>query len=131
MGFWSFKKDPKKERRRAMMKRAGRHYLPTLSKLLLEYRKLSRKERKEFKEICENIRFYVKVGAPDYYEDFDLPSISKDTPEYDKLKSGVERETGLVEEYLSKHPEVPEKLRILILKFNKLGSSALDVVARE
>ena len=118
MGFWSFKKDPKKEREKQAFKRMSKEMLPRFVEVNREFRKLSRKERKQYKEISENISNYVSLGVPSHYDFVDLTTISKDDPEYRTLRGMAEREIELVREYLSKHPEIPENLRSLILRYH-------------
>lgn len=126
---WPFKKDPKKERKREIMRRAAQHSLPKFADLLTEYGKLSRKEKKRYREISEDGRFFVKSGVPDYYDNTDLYSIARNSREFDRLRTAVEREIRVVEEYLSKHPEIPDNIKSLILRFSLLGLDLLEDVA--
>lgn len=129
MGFWSFKKDPKKQREKEIGKRAIQQWLPKRAEVMSEYQRLPRKEKKHFDEIAEELNLFMTFGSPSYFDHIDFGSISKGSPEYRKLKEANERENELAEEYLSKHPEIPEKFRILILRFVSLGEVALDALA--
>jgi hypothetical protein len=129
MGFWSSKKDPKKQREKEIAKRGIQQWLPKRAEVMSDYERLSRKEKKQFDEIAEELNLFMRLGSPSYYDHIDLTSISKDSPEYHKLKEASERVMELAEEYISKHPEIPEKFRILILRFVSLEKVALDSLA--
>ena len=128
MGFWSFKKDSKKRRRREILKKSGQTWLPKYAELMGEDRRLSRKDRKRYNDISEEVGLFMKLGAPSYYEHLDLTTIIRDSPEHDRLKDSIGRSRELVEEYLAKHPEVPDNMRSLILRFNSLSETMLESI---
>ena len=128
----SEKKIDDRKRTEAFRKRFVESSGPEFMHLIADFRKLSKRERKQFTEEKERISEFIRLGLGSFPEDMDVGSISADIHEYRMFLKRLEVEIKLAETYLSHHEEIPETIRDLLWRFYHIGSpEMLDMLASD
>lgn len=100
--------------------------------LIADFRKLSKREQRQFTEEKEKISEFIKLGLGSFPEDMDVESISSDIHEYRMFLKRLEVEIKLAETYLSHHEDLPGRIRDLLWRFYHIGSpEMLDMLASD
>jgi hypothetical protein len=121
-----------RERSEAFRKRFVESSGSDFMHLITDFRKLSKREQKQFTEEKERISEFIRLGLGSFPEDMDVESISSDIHEYRMFLKRLEVEIKLAETYLSHHKEIPERIRDLLWRFYHIGSpEMLDMLASD
>lgn len=124
--------DEHRKRTQAFRKRFVESSGHEFVRLIADFRKLSKKEQKQFSEEKEKISEFIRLGVGDFPEDMDVESISSDIHEYRLFLKRLEVEIKLAETYLTNHEEIPDKISNLLWRFFHIGSpEMLDMLASD
>jgi hypothetical protein len=119
-----FRKKPEKLEKQASRNRALGLITPYLLDSQDEFNELTRKERKLYEKEMGMISEYVRSNLPRYFEQLDKLDVSKiDRSRIEQLERPRRR---IVQKYLKGHIDIPENIRIALLKTNNISRELIN-----
>ncbi len=119
-----FRKDPKKVDKRARRNRALGLITPYLLESQDEFNELSRKERKIYEKEMKKIGEHVKSFLPHYFEQLDKLDVTNiDRSRIEQIERPRRK---MVKKYLAEHKDIPENIKITLIKTNNISPELID-----
>jgi len=118
------RKSPEKLEKQARRNRALGLITPYLLESQDEFNELNRKERKIFEMEMKNIGNYVKTNLPSYFKQLEKLDVAR--IERSKIEQIERPRRKMVKKYLAVHKDVPDNIRIALLKSNNISRELID-----
>jgi DNA-binding protein Fis len=119
-----FRKNPKKVEKQARRNRALGLITPYLLESHDEFNELSRKERKIYEQEMKKIGEHVRSSLPRYFEQLDRIDVGKiDRSRIEQIERPRRK---MIKKYLAEHQDIPENIRITLLKTNNISRELID-----
>lgn len=119
-----FRKNPEKLEKQARRNRGLALISPYLFESQDEFNELTRKERKIYEKEMANIGEYVKSSLPRYFKQLNKLEVTKiDRSRIEQIERPRRK---MVKKYLADHKDIPENIRITLLKTNNISPELID-----
>ena len=119
-----FRKNPKKLEKQQRRNRAFALITPYLLDSQDDFNELTRKERKIYEQEMTRIGEYLKSSLPRYFDQLDKLEVMKiDRSRIEQIERPRRK---MVKKYLADHKDIPENIRITLIKTNNISPELID-----